>query len=123
MDIEWGGFHQRAGAGDRYAQPGYLRSDWRARFGHQFAAADWADWAAQAGCGDCCKWRRRARSTVFANPHSFFQRPLAESTLYLENEHIQYIHALCLARIGGEHDQVLTAAGKGKPTGVFYLPG
>ena len=39
--------------------------------------------------------------TVFAHPQSFFQRPLAESTLYLENEHIQYIHALCLARPGG----------------------
>lgn len=49
---------------------------------------------------------------VFAHPKSFFQRPLAESTLYLENEHIQYIHALCLARNGGEHDQVLEAASK-----------
>ncbi|MBE0699296.1 MAG: hypothetical protein IH586_20425, partial [Anaerolineaceae bacterium] len=48
-------------------------------------------------------------STVFAHPKSFFQRPLAESTLYLENEHIQYIHALCLARLAGEHDQVESA--------------
>lgn len=48
--------------------------------------------------------------TVFAHPQSFFNRPLAESALYLENEHIQYIHALCLARVGGEHDQVLSAA-------------
>ncbi len=48
---------------------------------------------------------------VFANPKSFFSRPLAESALYLENEHIQYIHALCLARTGGEHDVAL-AAGK-----------
>ncbi len=47
---------------------------------------------------------------VFAHPQSFFQRPLAESTLYLKNEHIQYIHTLCLARAGGEHDQVLAAA-------------
>ncbi len=47
---------------------------------------------------------------VFSHPQSFFQRPLAESALYLENEHIQYIHALCLARVGGEHDQVLAAA-------------
>ena len=49
---------------------------------------------------------------VFAHPQSFFQRPLAESALYLENEHIQYIHALCLARQGGEHDQVLEVASK-----------
>lgn len=52
---------------------------------------------------------------VFARPQSFFDRPLAESALYLENEHIQYIHTLCLARRGGEHDQALAmAAGKGK---------
>lgn len=52
---------------------------------------------------------------VFAHPQSFFQRPLAESALYLENEHIQYIHALCLARPGGEHDKVLQAAAKFDP--------
>jgi DEAD/DEAH box helicase domain-containing protein len=51
---------------------------------------------------------------VFSHPRSFFQRPLAESTLYLENEHIQYIHTLCLARANGEHDQVAQAAGKGR---------
>jgi len=49
---------------------------------------------------------------VFAHPQSFFQRPLAESTLYLENEHLQYIHVLCLSRQGGEHDQVLEVAAK-----------
>ncbi len=43
---------------------------------------------------------------VFSNPESLLKRPLAESTLYLENPYIQYIHALCLARLGGEHDQV-----------------
>jgi len=47
---------------------------------------------------------------VFANPKSFFSRPLAESALYLENEHIQFIHALCLARSGGEHDLVAGAS-------------
>jgi DEAD/DEAH box helicase domain-containing protein len=51
-------------------------------------------------------------SSVFADPQSFFRRPLAESALYLENEHIQFIHALCLARIGGEHDQVLEIAAR-----------
>lgn len=48
---------------------------------------------------------------VFANPPSFFQRPLSESALYLQNRYIQYIHALCLARIGGEHSAVLQARG------------
>lgn len=46
---------------------------------------------------------------VFANPASFFDRPLAESALYLQNRYIQYIHALCLARPGGEHSAVLQA--------------
>jgi len=43
---------------------------------------------------------------VFSKPESLLQRPLSESTLYLENPYIQYIHALCLARLGGEHDQI-----------------
>lgn len=51
--------------------------------------------------------------TIFAHPQSFFQRPLAESTLYLDNEHIQYIHVLCLARQSGEHDLVEAAAQEG----------
>lgn len=46
---------------------------------------------------------------VFSKPELILQRPLSESTLYLENPYIQYIHALCLARLGGEHDQVETA--------------
>lgn len=50
--------------------------------------------------------------TVFSHPQSFFDRPLAESMLYLENEHIQYIHSLCLARRNGEHDQVSAAMGQ-----------
>ena len=49
---------------------------------------------------------------VFANPPSFFQRPLAESALYLGNRYIQYIHALCLARTGGEHTTVLQSMRK-----------
>ena len=43
---------------------------------------------------------------AFEKPASLLQKPLAESALYLENPYIQYIHALCLARLGGEHDQV-----------------
>lgn len=45
---------------------------------------------------------------IFADAKNFLNRPLAESTLYLENDYIQYIHALCLARRDGEHDQLLT---------------
>jgi DEAD/DEAH box helicase domain-containing protein len=46
---------------------------------------------------------------LFANPTSLLSRPLAEDALYLENERLQYIHALCLARRGGEHDQIVAA--------------
>ncbi len=46
---------------------------------------------------------------IFQNPDEFLNRPLAESALYLENEYIQYIHALCLARLDGEHDEVVDA--------------
>ncbi|MCL6517887.1 hypothetical protein [Alicyclobacillus sp.] len=31
-------------------------------------------------------------------------RPLSESAFYLENRQLQYIHAMFLARPGGEHD-------------------
>ncbi|MCC6686697.1 MAG: DEAD/DEAH box helicase [Fimbriimonadaceae bacterium] len=43
---------------------------------------------------------------VFANPERLLSRPPAQSALYLNNQRIQYIHALCLARLGGEHDRV-----------------
>ncbi len=46
---------------------------------------------------------------LFANPSALLSRPLAEDALYLENERLQYIHALCLARRGGEHDQIVAA--------------
>jgi DEAD/DEAH box helicase domain-containing protein len=42
---------------------------------------------------------------VFRAPDQLLTRPPAEGALYLENPRIQYIHALCLARLGGEHDQ------------------
>lgn len=44
--------------------------------------------------------------SIFANPKQLLQMPLSESALYLENPRIQYIHALCLARMDGEHDKV-----------------
>lgn len=46
---------------------------------------------------------------LFSNPQELLKRPLAEGALYLENQRIQYIHALCVARHGGEHDQILNA--------------
>lgn len=44
--------------------------------------------------------------TVFNSPEEILKRPPAETALYLENPRIQYIHALCLARLGGEYDQI-----------------
>jgi len=41
---------------------------------------------------------------IFRSPDEILNMPLSESTLYLENPRIQYIHALCLARQGGEDD-------------------
>ncbi|MCL6599265.1 MAG: DEAD/DEAH box helicase [Alicyclobacillus macrosporangiidus] len=41
---------------------------------------------------------------VFQKPELLMTRPLSESALYLENRQLQYIHAMCLARPGGEHD-------------------
>ncbi|MCL5971806.1 MAG: DEAD/DEAH box helicase [Firmicutes bacterium] len=48
---------------------------------------------------------------VFRHPASLFSRPLTEGALYLENRRIQYIHALCLGRQGGEHDMVVGMVG------------
>lgn len=43
---------------------------------------------------------------IFRNPKELLKLPLSEGALYLENPRIQYIHALCLSRQGGEHDQI-----------------
>jgi DEAD/DEAH box helicase domain-containing protein len=43
---------------------------------------------------------------IFRKPEELFERPLSDTALYLENQRIQYIHTMCLAREGGEHDQV-----------------
>ncbi len=43
---------------------------------------------------------------IFRNPEKLLNMPLSESALYLENQRMQYIHALCLARHGGEDDQI-----------------
>lgn len=47
--------------------------------------------------------------SVFKSPEMLLNRPPAESALYLQNPRIQYIHALCLARYEGEHDQLAEA--------------
>jgi DEAD/DEAH box helicase domain-containing protein len=41
---------------------------------------------------------------IFQRPERIDQLPYHESALYLENANIQYIHAQCLARLGGEDD-------------------
>jgi len=50
---------------------------------------------------------------VFAEPKRLLERPLESSALYLNNQRIQYIHALCVARPGGEHDQLHQSASTG----------
>jgi DEAD/DEAH box helicase domain-containing protein len=44
--------------------------------------------------------------SIFRNPKQLLEMPFSEGALYLENQRIQYIHALCLARYGGEHSQL-----------------
>ncbi len=44
--------------------------------------------------------------SIFKDPAQVLNMPLSEGALYLENPRIQYIHALCLVRHGGEHDQI-----------------
>lgn len=63
---------------------------------------------------------------VYRTPEHLLERPPAEGALYLENRYIQYIHALCLARQGGEHDQVANGAAVGDedlPTSVRWPNG
>lgn len=43
---------------------------------------------------------------IVRNPELLDSMPLAESTLYLENQRVQYIHAMCLARPGGEDESL-----------------
>ncbi|PIP08586.1 MAG: hypothetical protein COX51_03745 [Syntrophobacteraceae bacterium CG23_combo_of_CG06-09_8_20_14_all_50_8] len=51
-------------------------------------------------------------ASIFRDPQQLFRMPLSEGALYLENARVQYIHALCLARHGGEHDRVCSFLGK-----------
>lgn len=38
---------------------------------------------------------------IFQNPHNIFNIPPADTALYLDNEFIQYIHALCMVGLNG----------------------
>lgn len=49
--------------------------------------------------------------SVFREPERIKDLPLAQSALYLHNHRIQYIHAMCLARQGGEDETVCDSAG------------
>lgn len=45
--------------------------------------------------------------SVFNDPEKLLDMPLSESSLYLENKRMQYIHVLCLAdRTAGEHGKI-----------------
>lgn len=49
--------------------------------------------------------------SVFREPERIKHLPLVHSALYLHNHRIQYIHAMCLARQGGEDETVCDSAG------------
>lgn len=55
---------------------------------------------------------RPSDHVLFEQPKQILRRLPATSALYLENPNIQCIHALCLARPGGEHDALVTALGR-----------
>lgn len=59
--------------------------------------------------------------SVFRNPIRLKQLPLVQSALYLHNQRIQYIHAMCLARQGGEDDSICESAHL-KEDGTFTSP-
>jgi DEAD/DEAH box helicase domain-containing protein len=41
---------------------------------------------------------------IFKQPNNIFNIPPADTALYIENEYIQYIHALCLVGLGGNSE-------------------
>jgi len=46
---------------------------------------------------------------VFSEPERVLNLPPMEGALYLQNRRLQYVHALCFARSGGEYDQICEA--------------
>lgn len=55
---------------------------------------------------------------AFRNPSSLFSRPLAPTALYLGNPRIQYIHAMCIAGRGAEHDTLTGYAADGNQEAI-----
>lgn len=45
-------------------------------------------------------------NTIFKDPKRLFEIPMAEGALYLENENLQFIHALCWIEQNGEYEAV-----------------
>lgn len=62
-------------------------------------------------------------SQIFAKPESWRERPPAEGALYLGNPRIQYVHALMLARPGGDDDLVGGSGGDLADVGVSWPDG
>ncbi|MEM5434724.1 DEAD/DEAH box helicase [Paraburkholderia diazotrophica] len=58
--------------------------------------------------------------SVFRDPARLESLPLLRSALYLHNQRIQYIHAMCLAQQGGEDEAA--SANKTKNDGKFTSP-
>lgn len=58
--------------------------------------------------------------SVFREPERLGNLPLAQSALYLHNRRIQYIHAMCLARQGGEDESVCESSNL--PSDKFSSP-
>ncbi len=50
---------------------------------------------------------------TFEHPETLMDKPLHESTIYLDNRRIQYVHAMALARPDGEHDRGVSVSGRG----------
>ncbi len=61
-----------------------------------------------------------ASESAFLDPGRIQSLPLIQSALYLHNQRIQYIHAMCIARHGGEDEIICDAVNcKSDP---FYSP-
>ena len=52
--------------------------------------------------------------SIFREPSLLFNMPFNESSLYLQNKRIQYIHSLCLTKLNGELDTINSVSGREK---------
>lgn len=57
--------------------------------------------------------------TIFKKPDELFSMPLTESSLYLENERLQFIHAMCFASQDGEYDKLSNNSDNIETTVIF----